>query len=535
MRQDADLAQHALVQELAAAWQRGGLDVSFIETHISRVVLAGPYAYKFKKPVRFPFLDFTPVAMRRFYCEEECRLGRRLAPDLYLGVMAITGTTRHPVLDGAGAAIEFAVKMQRFPQEALWTARIADGVLSRQEIDALAAKVARFHGAADIAVAGSPWGTADVIFGTADDTFKELDALLDDGTSRERMGVLRGWDAKQRSRLAMHFERRKRQGAVRECHGDLHCSNILTLGGKVEVFDSIEFSSALRWIDVMNDIAFASMDLRFRGEKTLSARLLNKYLAQTGDYDGLAVFAYYQVHHALVRCKVALLAASQLSGEGRAASMATAVRYLESAIDIARPEWRAIVVTHGFSGSGKSTFASAFAERSGAIMLRSDIERKRLYNRSMQARQPVPDNDPLYSSIATRHTYERLRDIARYVIAEAHLPVIVDAAFLRAEQRSMFSGLARELGVPFLIVDIHANEAAMRERLEKRSRENQDPSDADTHVLLQQIRSAEPLGAEESGSVFSVDMDGHPDQGQLSAACDLAFRRCVSRIDRTRP
>lgn len=531
MNRDENETQRALIRALAAAWQRAG-EVSLIETHISRVVLSGDDAWKFKKPVRFPFLDFTGLARRRHYCEEEFRLGQRLAPGLYLGVVPITGSPEDPVVDGGGAAIEYAVKMRRFPQEALWTSRIAQGSLTRHEADALAEHLARFHGEAEIAAADTPWGCSELVFSIADSTFQELDVLLQDAVSRATLEELRRWEATEQSRLAERFGQRKREGRVRACHGDLHCGNILTLDGRVQAFDGIEFNDAMRWTDVMNDLAFACMDLRFRGQDGLASRLLNQYLERTGDYGGLGVFPYYQVHRALVRCKVALLAAVQEAGQDRASAVATAARYLAFARECAQPAAGAILITHGFSGCGKSTFAAALAERGGLIRLRSDVERKRLYGRAVLDRPGEAGTDPLYAAEASRSTYERLHELARRIVTESGFGMIIDAAFLQAAQRRMFSALAAELGVPFLIVDVVASEGTLRSRLARRAQQNQDASDADGRVLSRQRETAEPLGSEEEGSVIRIDMEEDADPERLSALSGEIVRHLEARAPR---
>jgi len=318
--QDALDTQGKLIRSLAAVLEKDGPLVQFFETHISWVLVAAKFAYKFKKAVHFDFLDFSTLDARRFYCEEELRLNRRLAPDLYLDVVTITGSADHPSIGGIGSPIEYGVRMRVFPQQALWSHRIGTGEISTPEIDALALKIARFHGSAAVAPKESPWGTPAALQATADENLESVAALVEGTDAEFEVRELKAWQASQRHALCDTFESRRAHGMVRECHGDLHGRNILTIDDRVEVFDCIEFNEGLRWIDVMNDIAFVCMDLQFQDRRDLAARLLDRYLDITGDYEGLAVLRYYSVQRALVRCKVALLRTRQLGADARDAA-----------------------------------------------------------------------------------------------------------------------------------------------------------------------------------------------------------------------
>src|SRR6266516_4567782 len=267
--------------------------VTVLETHISYVLLTGRYAYKLKKAVDFGFLDFTTLAARRHFCEEELRLNRRLAPALYLDVVPITGSVDAPIVGGDGIAIEYAVKMGEFPQDALASGLLTRGELVPADIDALAAMVAAFHGAIEVAAAGAGFGAPEGILQRAQDNCSALLPLLDDPAERAH-AARRG-----------AFLRRVEEGFVRECHGDLHLGNIARIDGELTIFDCIEFNPALRWIDVMSEVAFTVMDLEDRGRADLSHRFLNAYLERTGDYSGLAVLRFYLVYRALVRAKIA--------------------------------------------------------------------------------------------------------------------------------------------------------------------------------------------------------------------------------------
>ena len=434
-------------------------------------------------------------------------------------MVSVTGDPAHPRLGEPGVAIEYAVRMRAFGQQALWTKRLAEGMLSGADIDALAALLARFHQSAAIAPADSPWGTSATIAAGADATMATLERLASDAASREALVRLRRWDSEQRRTLAPVFSRRKSDGMVRECHGDLHAGNILTTGQGVEVFDCIEFSEVLRWIDVMNDLAFACMDLACHQRRDLSARLRNAYLALTGDYDGLALLGYYSVHRALVRNLVLLLQGSQAANPGEKAACEKQGRaYLAWADDAAKPGTPAILITHGFSGSGKTSFSRQAAEVLGAVHLRSDLERKRLHGLVPEDRSGSLPGAALYDATATERAYARLEQLAHTVTAAGHI-ALIDAAFLVAAQRERFARCAARLGVPFFIFDMQASPATMTVRLAARAEAGTDASDAGVQVLAQQLATAEPLSAAEKEKTAVVDMEAGLTHAAVVSAC----------------
>lgn len=507
--------QRTLIDALARKLGRAGCPAQVFETHISWVLVAGCFAYKFKKAVRFDFLDFSTLEARRFYCIEELRLNRRLAPSLYLDVVAIGGTPTQPAIE-AGTPIEYAVRMRAFDQSALWSYRLVHGLLDAGEIDELAGKLARFHQAAAVADAVSGWARPEAIEAIARDNFDSIGVHLEDALPGTPLLQLRQWDGAQRARLHEIFLARRAGGSVRECHGDLHTGNIVTFEGRVEAFDCIEFNPALRWGDVMNDLAFLGMDLACRGRGDLAARLVNRYLEAGGDYGGLPVLRYYQVQRALVRCKVALLRAAQADATPSEARdwHNQAHAYLAFALQCTVVRTPLLMITHGFSGSGKSTLAQQVVESFGALQLRSDVERKRMHGLDAGKRGDAR----LYGAEATALTYGRLLDLAEQAI-RAGWPVIVDAAFLQAKQRMLFARLAARLGVPFCIFEVVASEATLRNRVAGRRRRGGDPSDADIGVLARQLAEYRPLGVEEKALAIRIDMEHGIDQEILRAAC----------------
>lgn len=512
--------QENLIRHLVGTLERDACPVQVFETHISWVLIAGEYAYKFKKAVHFDFVDFSTLNARYFYCREELRLNRRLAPDIYLAVIAITGDPLSPVIGGSGAPIEYAVKMRAFPQPALWSHRIEKGGLSVQEIDGLARLLAKFHQGATIAPNESLWSSRVALNKIADENLAQIFALMEGASGRSNASDLGAWQSAQQRIMGSTFDERKAHGFVRECHGDLHSENILTFNNQVVVFDCIEFNESLRWIDVMNDFAFIHMELRFHGLDTFAARMLNDYLGITGDYEGMAVLRYYQTQRALVRCKVALLRARQLKMDVQPAArnQIRAEKYLAFALQTSKPTRSAIILTHGYSGCGKSTFSKLLVELVGAVQIRSDVERKRLPGMTAPPKIAVPFGKGIYDRSVTRATYERLETLARS-ISKSGAPVIVDAAFLEREQRRLFQDLAFEVGVPFFIVDIHASEATLRKRIVTRMQLGNDPSDAGLEVLAQQILQHDVLSDDEKKYVVLINNEAGLDLDMIRKVC----------------
>ena len=474
-----------------------------LETHISYVLLTGAHAYKIKKAVAFAFLDFRTLDARRGYCEQELRLNRRLAPALYLDVVPITGSVDAPVVGGTGPAIEYAVKMREFPQEALASALIGEGKLGAGDINALAANVAAFHEVVEVSGAVGVFGTPAGTLRLARENLAEIDRLSSSESERREIAALSAWTEREHVLRRDAFQRRLEHGFVRECHGDLHLGNIARVDGALVIFDALEFNEQMRWIDTMSEVAFTVMDLEARGRAELAYCFLNAYLERTGDYAGLEVLAFYLVYRALVRAKVALLRAAQKES-GATASRREAHGYLELAAKYARPPRPALLVTCGLSGSGKTTVSQAVLERLGAVRVRSDVERKRMFGMAPLDRSAAEAVGGLYAPRATEATYDRLRGLARCIV-DAGWIAIVDATFLGRELRQAFRALAAELSVPFVILSLEAPEPTLRARIMQRRARGADASDADLAVLARQIAIREPLTHRER--VYAVVWD----------------------------
>ena len=256
------------------------------------------------------------------------------------------------------------------------------------------------------------------------------------------------------------FAKRKVSGFIRECHGDLHLANLALLDDRIIAFDGIEFSERLRWIDVINDVAFTVMDFQASGQPAAARRFLNRYLEFTGDYEGLGLLPFYEVYRALVRVKVAALAFAQVRGQRISSHADDFIRYLSAAQSLAEAQTPWLVIMHGVTRTGKSTVSETLLEQTGAIRLRSDVERKRLFGLSPSDRSSGEIKDAVYGTETTRKTYDRLQALTRQLLLFGY-PVIVDATFLKQQHRDAFKKLAASLHVPFLILDVQAKPATL--------------------------------------------------------------------------
>ncbi|MBT4868329.1 MAG: AAA family ATPase [Planctomycetaceae bacterium] len=520
----------------ANAWPHPVGDVAVIETHISWVLLTGTFAYKIKKPVDFGFVDFTTLERRQFFCEEELRLNRRLAPNLYLAVVPITGTVDCAVVEGSGTLIEFAVKMRQFSQEMLLSRLIACDNLAAEHIDSLAEEVADFHSCIEVVNPDtSNLGTPAAILEPVEENFRHLTRADDDLELRSMIDTLHEWSRHEFGARQSNFHRRRHLGFVRECHGDMHLGNMIlqrreetdcaNSTDSVLIFDGIEFNESFRWIDVLSEVAFVVMDLQDRGRPDFGWRFLNGYLEQTGDYAGLSVLRFYLVYRALVRAKVSMLRCAQndVDEEERLTLDREFRQYIDLAKQYTESHPTPLIITHGFSGSGKSTGTQPVVEQSGAVRIRSDVERQRLFGGDVAAKTATDIESGIYTSDRTGRTYDKLAELATAAVS-AGFPAIVDATFLQRSHRDQFRRLADRLGVECIIADFQVTESVLRERIVRRLQAGVDASEADLSVLEHQLQTHDPIGDDELPFVVTVEC------GDSTAAELLnAVGRCSTR------
>jgi aminoglycoside phosphotransferase family enzyme/predicted kinase len=464
-----------------------------IETHISVVYLAGRYAYKINKPVTLGFADFTRLTTRQHCCKDEVRLNRRLAKRLYTGVMPLTRVGRTARLGGDRRVIGYAVRMRRFEDGCLFSDLVSANRLGNDAIERAAERIAAFHQSISALPPRREYGSAPLLQTQVNAALDELE-----GAGVGVPSAIRAWCDSELGRLADDIEERRRQGFVRECHGDLHLDNLVQTGRDVLVFDCIAFSESLRWIDVMNDVAFLVMDLQAHGRHDLAARFLNRWLFLTGDFSGLRVLRLYVVYRALVRTLVETLKARGDNSAQRAR------RYLDCAIEAIRPRHPLLLLCHGFSGSGKSVASAELAPLIGAVRISSDTERKRDHPFQPALGKALPRT--AYARTAIDAHYNRLRKLTSQVIEDGY-SAVVDATFLKHAHRRRFFELADALSVPVLILDFHASTTSLFRRIRERRMDPDRLTDADEQVLVRQLANEDPLVQEECAQTLFFDTD----------------------------
>lgn len=468
-----------------------------VETHISVVYLAGRYAYKLIKPVALGFADFTALSTRKRCCEAQVRLNRPLADALYFNVLPIARRARSFSMGASGKVVEYAVRMRRFDEAQLFACLAQSGELTSRDIDQAAQRLAGYHRRAPRDIPAGRFGRAALLRAQVDAVGTPLLAHC----SHLALPDIHAWYTRQFEMHAATIERRRAEGFVRSCHGDLHLDNVVRWRNRILMFDCIDFDDALRWIDVANDLAFLVMDLHVRAGARLANRLLNRWLESTGDYEALALMRLFMVYRALVRAWMAYLKGVSASSRGTVATPRNTRRYLDFASTQIRRQQPVLLLCHGYSGSGKSVASRALAEVSGAIRLSSDAERKRL-------NAPVNSDSRLMSEHYTREArgaiYDHLYRLASRTLQNGY-SVIVDATFLERSHRREFLALADSLGAPACILDFHAEPAVLVQRIEARMRGPRDASDADVATLTAQLASAKPLSADEQAQTFVFD------------------------------
>jgi len=500
-------------------------DIKLVETHISWVILTGQFAYKIKKPVNLGFVDFSLLEKRRFYCEEEVRLNRRLAPEIYLETVPVTHSPgKPPLMNGKGKAIEYAVKMMLFP----WEAQL-DRILDRNELkplhlDGFAHVIATFHKTAQRAETETAYGDLEHLSQPVYENFTQIRDNVSNKALLQTLVTLETRSHEEIHRLEPVFNQRKADGFIRECHGDLHLRNMAWVNDKPLVFDCIEFNSNLRWIDVISEIAFLVMDLEKRKQSELAYRFLNAYLERSGDYHGLLLLTCYLTYRTLVRAKVEAIRSGQshVPPEEQATAYQSFQDYLQLAVKYNQGRPLHLIITHGLSGSGKTTLTQRLIEQLGAIRIRSDVERKRLFGLKAEDNGRAKVETDIYSEDASQRTYSKLVELADHAL-EGGYPVIIDAACLKAEQRERFRSLASIKRIPYTILEFSFSESTLRHRIKNRTH---GASDADLTVLEHQMVAVQKLGPDETPHAIRVDKERTLDTGEL--AKQIETRRIVS-------
>lgn len=509
-------------QELITALQNPSLydhdveNFTVLETHISWVILTGPYAYKVKKPMDFGFLNFTTLEKRQFFCEQEVRLNQRLAPQLYLGVLPISGDTQNPKINGEGEAFEYAIKMVQFGQEGLFDKLQENDAITQAHITTLADSIASFHQRINSVDDNSPLGTPASVYEPMQQNFDQIRPMLISKEDEAQLDNLEAWAQSSFERLKPLLQKRRTEGKIKECHGDIHLGNITLFQDEVVLFDCIEFNDEFRWIDTISDLAFLMMDLEYRGQHGFANRLLNRYLEQSGDYEALPLLKFYKAYRAMVRAKVSLFirAGEGLDDAAKAMFYENYQSYANLAESCSFMPNRFLLIGHGVSGSGKTTVGNALVEELGVIQIRSDVERKRIFDLDQLDASHSSVDGGIYSSDATQKTYDRLIRLTSAILKSGYA-VFIDATNLKVAQRDRFTEAAEAEGVASILISCTADIETLKQWIKNRIDQADDASEATIAIMEKQVANQDPLTDEEQEHAIIIHTDSENELAEI--------------------
>jgi len=489
----ADAKLPALVQGLLEpkAYPEATARIELVQTQMSFILLADNYVYKVKKPVNLGFLDYTTLEKRRFFCQREVELNQRLCPEVYLGVVPITKDERKILIQGKGKAIEYAVKMRRLPQKAMMDALLASDKVTPEMVTAVAQKLVAFHQRAETNASISAFGRIDAIRKNTDENFTQTEKYIGNTISQEKYQRVKAYTDSFIKKNATLFRKRIADGRIRDCHGDLHAAHVCFTDG-ICIYDCIEFNDRFRYSDVAAEVAFLAMDLDHYGRADLARRFVNAYIDKSKDRGLVKLLNFYKCYRAYVRGKVEgfKLDDPYIAPAEKGQILEVASSYFDLADSYTRSK-PALFITTGLVGTGKTFSAQALAKRLGLVVISSDVTRKKLASIPLTEHRFEEFDSGIYSAEFSRKTYGKMFTEARDILAEGG-SVILDASFIRAEERLKAKKLAAELGADFFIVECSLDEETIKQRLAQRLEEGS-TSDGRWEIYPSQKGAFEPV------------------------------------------
>lgn len=504
------MTQEELHQRLLdpSAYPSPPVNLEFRETHVSRLYLTENKVYKIKRPVNFGFLDFTTLELRQHFCTQEVLLNRRFAPDTYLGVVPIRNYNGQILINGKeGEIVEYAVEMRRLPEERMLDRLVEDNDPSLpDEALRLGSSLAQMHKDCQVC-RGEIEDSVTVVRRNWEENFAQTEHYAGLTISREALDLYRERMHRAIDNLSGQMRERELAGLVRDGHGDLHADHIC-LTYPICIYDCIEFNRRFRVGDILADLAFLLMDLDKRGRQDLSKIIEKTWSSLLGDVIDPALLRFYEIYRAFVRGKVTsfLVDDPTMPEEEQIAAALRAKEYFNLAIGYLCPQ--ILLITCGPMGVGKTTLSRALARAIRATHLRSDIIRKEIYGRDPHQHSHDRFGEGLYDPAHSQQTYDRLLSLSYAEVTAGH-SVIVDAAFANPEERQRFRQFAAAAKIPFILLDLHCDEALTRQRLEERWKEGTDPSDGRPEILQQHLRNFSRPTAEEGAISIDTSKECH--------------------------
>jgi hypothetical protein len=479
--------------------------VQLLQTHISYVALTGTYAYKVKKPVNFGFLDFSTLDKRKYFCEEELRLNKRLCPDMYLDVLPITQKENTLELNGDGTIVEYVLKMKEFPQEYIMTNMLQQAKISEETIDHLCTILVDFYTLQEPSEEIKKYGELQAVKQNIDENFNQTKPMIGFTISKEMYWFIKEAATKFFERKKEVFGQRIKEGRIYDCHGDLHSGNIIVTGQNIHIFDCIEFNDRFRFCDVASDIAFLSMDLDYLNYPYLSSYLIQKYMEKSRDISIYSVLNFYKSYRAFVRGKVHgfQLNDPHIDPEKKNSLVAIAQKYFDLSryyaglflLDLQQNKPLVFLVA-GLSGTGKSTIARKIAVDYHATQINTDIVRKEIAGIDKFERHHDQFNTGLYDPKKIDDTYEKVMEQAA-IFLKKNENVVLDATFQKKKYRDMARHVAAKYHATLVEVQCVCPDDVVKKRLEDRLKKKS-VSDGRWEIYLQQKTTFEPFSLEEN-------------------------------------
>ena len=488
------------------AYPEPTVSVRLLQTHVSYIFVTDNFVYKIKKPVDFGFLNFTTIDRRRFYCNEEVRLNRRLCPQIYLGVVELRESPEGGTFCGEGRVIDYAVKMIRLPEERMLDRMLTEEKVTAADIRKLARTVADFHLHAECRGRLAEYGSVTSIRRNWDENFQQVGDLAGIPLAKRDLDVIGKWAEAFLTDNEGIFTERAERGFIRECDGDIHLENVC-LTDRICIFDCIEFNDRFRYIDTAADIAFLLMDLDYHDKRIFSDIFLDEYTAATGDRECPRVLDFYKVYRAVVRGKVESLKLldPHIPEAEKIRAGDKAVRYFRLARGyVARQGFRpSLIITCGLTGSGKSATAAALAGALGTETASADVVRKDLAKSPRTKRRLDAYGTGIYTPAFDEATYREMLSRAERAL-NAGRSIVVDATFRRKRDRIRFSNLAARYAAPFYIIHTSCPDNLVKLRLDERNRNPEEISDGRWELFHRQMDEFEAPG---SGEGILINLD----------------------------